>query len=451
MNSTASTSPPSFRILISVAILSAAVLGFEIALTRVFSVLLRYHFAFLAVSVAVCGLGIGGYVIHWTRKRRAISLPMLCALFALAVAGAMAFLLRGLFAYFPEAYWLAAIAVLVPFTLAGAALAEIFARFPKHSGKLYGWDLAGAALAAIGIVAVLQQLSAIDACLFVGVLGAVAGTGFADEDIPGRSSTLAWGAALVVAAIMAANARYYFLDIPNVPPKPDAQGVTLDEKGVTQPLFTELGAPGHTSRIIDTRWSAFARTDVVADRALADSFYLYTNGNVPTNMMKWDGQLSSIPDIARSFPLSDWVFAAAPLGKILPPRQGVLPHGAVLSIGPGGGLDALLALSHGAKRFDGAEINPSIVELMNEPEYAKFNGGIYKHSAVHVQTAEGRAFVREAIAGGRRYDLIFSALTKTATAGQGMALLESFVYTTDAFEDYLDALTEKRTNRGRAR
>jgi hypothetical protein len=427
--------PPSLIVCLCVALLSAAVLGFEIALTRVFSVLLRYHFAFLAISVAVCGLGVGGYIVHWRRRRGAISLPLLCALFALAVAAALLFLLRGLFALFPDAYWLAAVAVLVPFTLAGGVLAELFARHSHFSGRLYAWDLAGAALAAIGIVGVLQLLSAIDACLFAAALGALAGVGLAERSTRRAAWLLAPALTL---ALLATNARWRFLDIPAVPPRPDAQGLTVADRGITQPLFTELGTPGHTSRIVDTRWNAFARTDVVLDSAMPHTFYLYTNGNVPTNMMEWNGELSSIPGIAQNFPLSDWVFSIAPLNN----HSGDAARGRVLSIGPGGGLDALLALGHGAERFDGAEINPSIVELMNEPRYAKFNGGLYHHPSVRVQTAEGRAFVREAIANGRRYDLIFSALTKTATAGQGIALLESFVYTTDAFNDYLNALRD---------
>jgi hypothetical protein len=148
--------------------------------------------------------------------------------------------------------------------------------------------------------------------------------------------------------------------------------------------------------------------------------------------MKWDGKLWTIPSIARNFPLSDWVF-----------RNSNLKGGDVLSIGPGGGLDALLALQYGARRFDGAEINPGIVGLMNEPFYREYNGGIYSRPEVHVQTAEGRAFVRESVAQGKRYRLVFSALTKTATAGQGTALLESFIYTSDAMNDYVNALDDE--------
>lgn len=442
------TSRPQFPLLLAVAILSAAVLGFEVALTRVFAVLLRYHFAFLVISIAVCGLGVGGYAAYWLRRKRELSLPVLATLFALSVVAAMALMLRVVFAHFPEAYWLAAVLVLVPFSLGGAFLSEAFARFSSWSGRLYAWDLAGAALAAFIIVGVLQVLSAIDACLLMAVLAAGAGV-LTARGVDGKRGGDALLTGLAILAFIGLNIKFHFLDIPAVPPKPDAQNMSLADKGMTQPLFTELGTPGHTSKIVDTRWSAFARTDVVDDKAMPGSFYLYTNGNVPTNMMQWDGKRESIGQIAALFPLSDWAFSIAPFTRGLPllsPGNDITGdagrrHG-VLSIGPGGGLDALLALHHGAQQFDGAEINPSIVQLMNEPRYVKFNGGIYQHPYVNVVVADGRAFVREAVAKKRKYALLFSALTKTATAGQGMALLESFVYTTDAFADYLDVLRD---------
>jgi predicted membrane-bound spermidine synthase len=55
--------------LLVVFLLSFCGLGTEIALTRVFAVVLRYHFAFLAIAIALCGLGLGGYIAHWLRER----------------------------------------------------------------------------------------------------------------------------------------------------------------------------------------------------------------------------------------------------------------------------------------------------------------------------------------------------------------------------------------------
>ena len=424
----------------AVALIAAAILGYEIALTRVFGTVLRYHFAFLVISMALCGLGLGGYAAHLARQKRGLSLGFLAVAFALSIDISLLILMRGVFAFYPELYWLAALLVLLPFSLGGAFLAEAFARYPQQSGRLYAWDLAGAALAAVGIVVALQFLSAFDACLLMALLAI--GAAWFCRPLP----RLPLYAGLVL-GFFVLNVPLKFIDVPPLPPKIDADGNSLADLGITQPFFTELGTPGHTSRIIDTRWNAFARTDVVneapqkagqSELDSTDTLLIYTNGNVPTNMVKWDGKIESIPFIARYYPLSDWAFFVAPLGG----KDHRARAGQVLAIGPGGGLDALLALQYGAKEFHGAEINPSIVGLMREAKYRKFNGDLYNRADVHVQTAEGRAFVRERVRRGEKFSMVFSALTKTATASQGMALLESFIYTSDAFEDYWNALED---------
>ncbi|BCM90175.1 hypothetical protein IAD21_02026 [Abditibacteriota bacterium] len=480
-----------FSVFLAVALLSAAVLGFEIALSRVFATVLRYQFAFLVVSLALCGLGLGGL---WAHFRPKTSLENAALGWGIAVPIALALILRGVFQYSPQNYWIAALLVLAPFCFAGTFLSLAFGRFQEQGGRLYAFDLAGAALAALLSVALMQVVSAIHAALLFGVLGALAGVLMASK------KAFSVIICLFLLLVVLVDKRRGLWIVPPIPPNyltappqsvsgadvpkaanqpisdddwqtailnwvndprqravpegylPDANSIA--DRGITQSLFTEIGAQEEASRrlaalqkagkadkklkiphtqIIDTRWNAFARTDVVKDPGAGDDALLvYTNGNVPTNMLRWDGKEWKLPALVATFPISDWTFGNANI-----------KDANVFSIGPGGGLDALLAIRYGAKQFDGAEINPSIVGLMNERtpiDYFKYNGGIYKDPRVHVRTAEGRDAVRESKG---HYRLVFSALTKTATAGQGAALLESFIYTREAFNDYLNAVDDE--------
>src|SRR5579871_4893823 len=52
-------------LLLGVMATSMAGLIIELALTRLFSVLFHYHFAFMAISVALLGLGAGGLLSYW--------------------------------------------------------------------------------------------------------------------------------------------------------------------------------------------------------------------------------------------------------------------------------------------------------------------------------------------------------------------------------------------------
>ena len=52
-------------LLCAVFLISFSLLGFQIALTRLLSVMLSYHYVFAAVSLAMLGLGLGGMFIHF--------------------------------------------------------------------------------------------------------------------------------------------------------------------------------------------------------------------------------------------------------------------------------------------------------------------------------------------------------------------------------------------------
>ena len=82
-----------------VALSSFSALLLELALTRLFSVGLFYHFAFLAISIALLGLGAGGVLAHlrkqWLRSYDLRSIAMFCsALNALLVPAALQIILH---------------------------------------------------------------------------------------------------------------------------------------------------------------------------------------------------------------------------------------------------------------------------------------------------------------------------------------------------------------------
>src|SRR5688500_1537358 len=59
-------------IVVGIAAISAALLMTELALTRIFSVTMYYHFAFLAISIALFGLSASAVLIYVLRHRLAV-------------------------------------------------------------------------------------------------------------------------------------------------------------------------------------------------------------------------------------------------------------------------------------------------------------------------------------------------------------------------------------------
>jgi len=95
----------------------------------------------------------------------------------------------------------------------------------------------------------------------------------------------------------------------------------------------------------------------------------------------------------------------------------------------------------GASHVDGVEINPIIADDVMRNRFQKFSGGIYANPRVHIAVDDGRSFVRRT---PDRYDVIQASLVDTwaATAAGAYTLTENTLYTVEAFNDYLDHLSD---------
>mgnify|MGYP005834680023 CR=1 FL=1 len=417
---------PRLSLMVAVFLTALSVLAFEVALSRAFSVLLRYHFVFLAISLATCGLGVGGLLDYltagWFHRTLTPARHLASRAAALAVLYPLAIYL--LFATPLAArltsVWVVSSICLLPFLMAGMLLSRVFAEHSAAGGTLYFADLLGAALGSFLVIAGLQLLGATNVPVACGLMAAAVSLALLwPERRPGPLLASA-GLGLLLVLALAANLTGRYVDLPVLPLKADPNA---------KPLYQELGDDRIGAKILYSEWNAFARTDVVANKGRdgqyhdTDDLFIYTDGEVPTNMLWFHDDLKPLAHRLRGFigyTVFDW----------FRPED-------VLLIGPGGGLDILLAAAVGARRVDGVELNPSIPRIM--ARYRDFNGGVYDLRNVRIYVDEGRSFVRRS---KDRYDLIYMALTKTATtAASSLALVEGYIYTTEAIRDYLDHLT----------
>src|ERR1700736_4946065 len=157
---------PDRTLLTGLALTSFAALLLELALTRLFSVVLFYHFAFLAISIALLGLGAGGVCAYLLKSRLAGTdtrslAARLCITNSVVVVVVLEIALRvpvslhvswSNFARLTAIYLAAA----VPFFLTGLLFAVVFARETRRIPRLYGADLCGGALACLAVVSLLH-------------------------------------------------------------------------------------------------------------------------------------------------------------------------------------------------------------------------------------------------------------------------------------------------------
>src|SRR5215471_16136898 len=158
------------RTRISVFLITLSGLILEVGLTRIYSASIWYHFAFVAISVALLGWGLGGFTVHLLKKVKPMTMNA-AALVTLLYAGAVPLCLWLLVRYPFEMdrlplYFLAPLA---PFFLAGMALSIVFDIHRRIAGTLYFYDLVGAALGAV-LVTLLLHVFGGEAALLVGAM-----------------------------------------------------------------------------------------------------------------------------------------------------------------------------------------------------------------------------------------------------------------------------------------
>lgn len=149
-----------YRLLAGLVLVSAASLLFEIALTRVYAIAQGHHFAFVAIAMALLGIGAAG-TLTATSARVARATPQAAigwagALFALTALGAYVTADRipldtyRIGADASQIAWLALffIVAAVPFTCAGVAVVAALRHSPAGAGTTYGASLAGSAAGA---------------------------------------------------------------------------------------------------------------------------------------------------------------------------------------------------------------------------------------------------------------------------------------------------------------
>ena len=424
-------------LLVGIFLMSFSLLSFEITLARILSVVLSYHYVFVVVSLALLGLGVGSIFVHFFRPQmpsghnRFGSLALFASLLSLSIPLSVILITR--IAYIESAQdniLFYAVILVIPFFFVGALLAEVFRMFPAISAKIYGADLIGAAIGSLGIIFTLNILSGTSTSFFLGLTASAAALLFATRAIRKNvkgvkisiASSLPIASFLIVGGLLAANlSGFYSPDVP-IGINPAKQSYV----GLRSPLLQ--------GEIIETRWSAFGRTDLVEVGTMPDLMLIYIDGTASSHMYRFSG------DFNQPGPLIDNLKAVLPgYFPFFFLQEGERDN--ALLIGPGGGADIFVALMGGVREVTAVEVNRDVVDIVRD--YSWYNGGIYTDfDNVNVVIDEGRSFLKRQ---KEKYDTIIISFpyTESSRSLEGYMLTENFLFTTGSINDYLEHLTDE--------
>lgn len=415
--------------LAAVALLSGASLAYEVLLLRLFAIVQWHHFAYLAISVALLGIGAAGTFVTLARRH-------LVNLFPVSFAGAAtAFALTAVACFVAaeripfnalEIAWnpgeflgLAAIYLLlfIPFFCAATALCIAYAACGGQVARLYAADVIGAGLGSLALLAMLCVLPPADA------LRAILGCGLF------AAAAAVWSAMRRTSALLA----LLGLAVPLLLPAAALELVPSDYKDLRQALrakgahvVAQRSSPLGTVSAVASPFAPLRHAPGLSLNAAAvppEQIGLFIDGQATGAVARFDGDLSAHAYLAE-------LTSALPYRLLEGPR--------VLVLGAGAGGDVLQALLHGARHVDAVELDAQLAALVQE-DLAAFSGRPYDLPGVKLHLAEARGFVAASRDG---YDLIQVALLDafgSSAAGLG-ALSESHLYTVEALGAYLDRL-----------
>ncbi len=385
---------------------SLATLTLELALTRVFSVVYFYHFAFLAISIALFGLGAGGvfsYVAsEWNlplhKKLGAMAIVnsvaiVLCLWFLVTRTGNMAAL------ELMAAYFVAAI----PFVISGTIISLVIADTIERVNRSYFFDLIGAAAGCAVLVPLLNWIGGPNTIIVTAVLFAVSAAIWFHLGESPRGRVLAVITGLALVALITYNSKYFLIDVKF------AKGQRLKDEEFVQ-------------------WNSFSRIALKPEPG-SGMKSIVIDADAATGVARFDFEHltpEQKTDLAYHGPGIPYLLR---------------PGAKTLVIGPGGGWDVSRALASGSKDITGVEINPIIANVIMRRRYPDYSNHLYFRPEVKIVVEDGRSFVRRS---QDRYTVLQATLVDTwaSTAAGAFALSENNLYTTEAFTDYLSHLTD---------
>ncbi|MFZ0589438.1 MAG: hypothetical protein WAM39_03030 [Bryobacteraceae bacterium] len=387
------------------AVTTLASLLLELSLTRIFSVVFYYHFAFLAISIALFGLGAGGvfsYVVAGWPRSLYFKLGALAIADALAVVFALEFLLTRPAELTTFDIALVYSACALPFLLSGTVVASAISDTIDRVDRVYFFDLMGAAGGCALLVPFLNWIGGPNTLLVSAALFALsAAIWFNVAQLPrGRMTGVSLALALV--ALITYNSKTSLIDLRY------AKGRELKNEEFY-------------------KWNSFSRVALTKEPG-SDTRNIIIDGDAETGVANFNFSRLTVRE-------REYLAYQGPGFPYL-----LRPGAKTLVIGPGGGWDIARALASGSKDITGVEINKIIADLIMRQKFPQYSQYLYYRPDVHLVIEDGRSYVRRT---SQRFQVLQATLVDTwaSTAAGAFALSENNLYTTNAFRDYLNHLT----------
>jgi len=452
--------PFSWWMYVGLFMISAATLMQEVVLTRIFSVTMWYHYAFMAVSIALFGMTVGAMIVYlypsyFSQERAKHHLALFSQYFSISIilsfltqlsipfipfksAAAVFVIHNSIIGLYATIFLWSVISI--PFLFSGICITIVLTKFPRYVNKLYAFDLMGAGAGAFGLLLLLEVMDAPTAVVAIAFIANVGALFFTFEL---KSNNLVYKK-VIFASVLAIILIINFVSVSINSPKQfqkTASDINLLVNNFPYIRLTWVKESLDGIHVYE-KWNSFSR--IVVDRA---------KPYIPKGSSRISSAYSSDKSFDRLMITIDSV-AATPIFKFLNNikefdffkysiadiAHQLRPSSDVLVIGSGGGQDILSALYFDQKSVTGVEINEDVMGAL--AAFGEFAGHIEKNPKVMFVNDEARSFIARS---EKQYDIMMIASIDSwaATAAGAFALTENSLYTVEAWETFLEHLTDR--------
>ncbi|MBD3267270.1 hypothetical protein GF373_11435, partial [bacterium] len=421
-------------------ILTLSTLMLEIIQTRILSVMVWYHMAFLAISMAMFGMTAGAVWIYF-RLHAMDSLTAaknltfytwafgLAILFSLIGQFSLALVHNASLTYYLTWLLLAAYMAL-PFFFSGAAVTLALTRTPFPIHRVYAVDLIGAAVGCLGVLFLLNYTDGPSAVLWTAMAAELGAFSFwlywRTNETDYHARPAAWTSPIWLIFLLGLAAFF--------------NGATFHG---LHPIFSKEKLNERTYPLVYERWNSFScvrvfehpksippnlwgPSQIMPGNIRAQIKRMYIDGAAGTVLPHFSGEMSEIDYVKYDLPN---------LGYF------IRNQGKGLVIGVGGGRDVLSAKWFGMDEVIGVEINPIFIDILTDhPRFADFNQ-VNRLPGVTLHVDEARSWLARS---QETFDSMQISMIDTwaSTTAGAFSLSENGLYTLEAWELFLSHLNQ---------
>jgi len=410
------------RLIIAVAILSAAIVSYEIQLIHFFTIVQWHHFAYMIISIALLGFGASGTVISvyrkWCLRHSDFLLPflMICSGLFMTLAVRLSrsefFLFDSYTLFVDRLQFLRLLATyflyFLPFFFGALAIGIIFVKKISAIGGYYFSDLSGAGVG--GIIAIFlfwhftpQEIPSIIALLpiFAGVI-----------ILKKKARLTLFAFTLICLTVVVYNLYRPFDFVPS-----QFKGISYALNLPDAKIDHEISSPYGLLQVVSSPVQRYAPgLSLTYTESVPPGSVIFNNGDWYASIPSWSKKDTSH--------ILNYTTMALPYALATPDH--------VLLLNSGAGLDISFALFKGAAQISAVEPNETVISLLKQ-DYALLTDSLFFHPNVQVHTLESRTFLNQT---KEKYDIIQLPLLGAFGGSVGLnALHEENLLTKEAFSE----------------